>query len=278
MPRRTALRLPPSGAPCWLSRVRTSRSPGSPGFSRWASSGWPDSSRSAWVGSLSSRVTSSGPERVALKKPKATVPQSSFPDARDTRFDSERDQTSQNVEAVLDFHTREERKVGRSQRILERISHFIGQPGFLGFILLFVVFWIIADVVLQRSDIAEFDPPPFFRLQGIVGLGAVVDRDRGSDQAEPPREARRTAGAPGPEVTLLTEQKATKLIDLLEELRRDLPNVTNRHDPEAAALRQSMIPDAVLAALDERRELDERLKSVKTARKDVRPTSTRRRG
>lgn len=36
-------------------------------------------------------------------------------------------------------------------------------------------------------------------------------------------------------VTLLTGQKAAKLIDLLEELRRDLPNVRNRHDPEAAA-------------------------------------------
>lgn len=53
-------------------------------------------------------------------------------------------------------------------------------------------------------------------------------------------------------VTLLTEQKAAKLIDLLEELRRDLPNVKNRHDPEATALQQSMNPDLVLAALDER--------------------------
>jgi uncharacterized membrane protein len=58
-------------------------------------------------------------------------------------------------------------------------------------------------------------------------------------------------------VTLLTEQKAAKMIDLLEELRRDLPNVKNRHDPEAVALQQSMNPDLVLAALDERAEPDE---------------------
>ena len=58
-------------------------------------------------------------------------------------------------------------------------------------------------------------------------------------------------------VTLLTEQKAAKLIDLLEELRRDLPNVRNRHDPEAAVLQQSMNPDLVLAALDERAEPEE---------------------
>ncbi len=46
-------------------------------------------------------------------------------------------------------------------------------------------------------------------------------------------------------VTLLTEQKAAKLIDLLEELRRDLPNVRDRHDPEAAELKQAMDPHGV---------------------------------
>ena len=38
-------------------------------------------------------------------------------------------------------------------------------------------------------------------------------------------------------------------LDLLEELRRDLPNVRNRHDPGAASLQQPMNPDHVLAAL-----------------------------
>jgi len=41
-------------------------------------------------------------------------------------------------------------------------------------------------------------------------------------------------------------------------LRRDLPNVRDRHDPEAAALQQSMNPDLVLAALDERSEPDKK--------------------
>jgi uncharacterized membrane protein len=67
----------------------------------------------------------------------------------------------------------------------------------------------------------------------------------------------------------LTEQKAAKLIDLLEELRRDLPNVKNRHDPEAAALQQSMNPDQVLAALDERSEPDKRLEPAEETTKDA---------
>src|SRR5471030_2963688 len=104
--------------------------------------------------------------------PSAAVPPASPPDAGNTPFESERDQTSQNIEAVLDFYTREEKKISRSQRILERISLFVGQPSFLGFILLFVVLWMLANAVLRKLGMAEFDPVPFFWLQGIVGLGA----------------------------------------------------------------------------------------------------------
>jgi hypothetical protein len=50
------------------------------------------------------------------------------PDPRGTPLESERDQISQNIEAVLEFYAREEQKISRSQRILERISSFVGQP------------------------------------------------------------------------------------------------------------------------------------------------------
>ena len=45
-------------------------------------------------------------------------------------------------------------------------------------------------------------------------------------------------------------------IDLLEGLRRDLPNVKDRNDPEATALQHPMNPERVLAALDERAETE----------------------
>jgi uncharacterized membrane protein len=51
------------------------------------------------------------------------------------------------------------------------------------------------------------------------------------------------------QVNLLTEQKVTKLIHLLEELRRDLPMVKDRHDPEAAVLQQRTDTAQVLVAL-----------------------------
>jgi uncharacterized membrane protein len=188
----------------------------------------------------------------------STVPPTP-PDPGEVSLESEQGQISQNIEAVLDFYTREEQKISSSQRILERISLVIGKPVYLGFILLFVLLWVLMNLALRLLGRIPFDPVPFVWLQGLIGLGALLTttvvlakQNRFSRLAE--QRAHLDL-----KVTLLTEQKAAKLIDLLEELRRDLPNVENRHDPEAAALQQSMNPDLVLAALDGGIQVDRRL-------------------
>ncbi len=171
------------------------------------------------------------------------------PDALDKSI--ERDQISQNIEAILEFYTREEQKISRSQRILERFSSFVGQPVFPGIILLFVALWILSNFLLHQLGMPVFDPAPYFWLQGIVGLSALLTATAVLSKQNRVAKLEEQRAHLDLKVTLLTEQKAAKLIDLLEELRRDLPNVKDRHDPEAVALRQSMNPDLVLATLDE---------------------------
>ena len=174
------------------------------------------------------------------------------PGSGDAPVEPDRDQISRNIEAVLEFYAREEQKISRSQRILERISHLVGQPAFLAFILLFVALWMLGNAVLLQVGMAPFDPPPFFWLQGIVGLGALLTATVVLTKQNRLARIEEQRTHLDLKVTLLTEQKTAKLIDLLEELRRDLPNVRDRHDPEAADLQQSMNPDRVLATLDER--------------------------
>ena len=195
--------------------------------------------------------------------------QSSSTSAQEKSAGSEQDQISQNIEAVLEFYNREEQKISSSQRALEQISSFIGQPVFLGIILLFVGLWILANVLLHQLGMAVFDPPPFLWLQGIVGLGALLTATIVLTKQNRLAKLAEQRAHLDLKVTLLTEQKAAKLIDLIEELRRDLPNVKNRHDTEAAVLKQSMNPDLVLAALDERSESENLLKA------DVPPTKNR---
>ena len=195
-----------------------------------------------------------------MRPAKPATPPPSPPDLANTALEADADQLSQNIAAVLEFYEREEQKISGSQRILERLSEFVGRPAFLGITLIVVAVWIVVNVGARWIGRVEFDPAPFFWLQGLIGLGAMLIATAVLARQN------RLAGLADQrahldlKVTLLTEQKAAKLIHLLEELRRDLPNVKNRDDSDAVALQQSMNPDLVLAALDERGEAGSQVK------------------
>lgn len=191
------------------------------------------------------------------------MPPVSPADARDKSSASGLDPVSQNVEAILAFYTREEQKLSRAQRVLETISGFLGRPLFLVSILLFVALWILTNVFAPQLGWEAFDPPPFAWLQGIVSLGALLTATVVLIKQNRLARLEELRAHLELQVNLLAEQKTTKLIDLMEELRRDLPMVKDRQDPEAAALQQPTDPQVVLAALDERRETEVRLKDAK---------------
>jgi uncharacterized membrane protein len=174
----------------------------------------------------------------------------------ETPVDSVPEHISQNIDSILAFYRREEQKISDSQRLLEIVGGFMGRPSYLASVLAFAGLWLLANGLCQLLGFQPPDPPPFFWLQGIVSLGALLtttvvlitqNREAKLDEQRLELEL---------QVSLLTEQKTTKLIHLLEELRRDLPMVKDRHDPEAAALQKPTHPDELLAALKERRDKD----------------------
>jgi uncharacterized membrane protein len=56
------------------------------------------------------------------------------------------------------------------------------------------------------------------------------------------------------QVNLLTEEKTSKIIQLLEELRRDMPDVREKEDREAEELARPADPKAVLTAIERTRD------------------------
>jgi uncharacterized membrane protein len=182
-------------------------------------------------------VTHSAAQPTAVAAPATDLPESG--------------QIGQNIAAVHEFYTREEQKMSASQRHAERIGSFVGQPAFLLVILIFVSGWMAVNLALPGLGWLAFDPAPFFWLQGIVGLGALLTTTTVLMKQNRVAKLGEKRDHLDLKVTLLIEQKTAKLIDLLEELRRDLPNVKNRHDSDAAEMQQAMSPEGVLAALDE---------------------------
>lgn len=166
---------------------------------------------------------------------------------------------SENIEAIADYYKREEQRIGRAQRLLERIGATIGRPMFLGAILVLVALWIVLNVMAPRLGIAAFDPPPFARLQAIVTLSGLLITTIVLIGQNRLAKLEQRRGQMELQVNILTEQKTTTLIRLLEELRRDLPMVRDRHDADAATLQAPTDARQILTALEkEERQSDKR--------------------
>ena len=164
------------------------------------------------------------------------------------------DHINQQVDTIAALQARAERNVSIHQRTVETVTAFLGRPLFLNLVLIFVALWILANLFPKRFGLKQFDQPPFYWLQGVVTLGALlltivilITQNRQARLAE--RRAQLDL-----QVNLLAEQKVAKLIALVEELRRDLPSVVNRIDLEAEAMSESADPHAVLEALEEKIE------------------------
>ncbi len=163
------------------------------------------------------------------------------------------DPITQNIDSITAFYTREHMKISVLQRVVERVSNVAARPVFLVGLVSFVTVWILVNVGAGLLHMGVFDPPPFFWLQGIVSLLAVLTTTVVLIRQERLAKLEERRVQLDLQVNLLTEQKTTKLINLFEELRRDMPMVKDRHDPESEAMLQPTDPHRVLAEMDEAR-------------------------
>lgn len=155
-----------------------------------------------------------------------------------------------NTQTIVELYARAEQASSRPQRAIERFTRTVGRPLTLFAVLAFTAIWMIVN-----SAGRSFDPPPFFWLQGIVGLFALLVATMVLITQNRQGEHERQRDLLDLHVNLLVEEKVAKLIALMEELRRDLPSVTNRPDPEAQAMARSIDPRA--AAQDLEKGLEE---------------------
>jgi uncharacterized membrane protein len=161
---------------------------------------------------------------------------------------------SQNIEAIGDYYKREEQRTGPAQRLLERIGDAIGRPAFLGLVLIFVGLWISINLMPERFGMVAFDGPPFQALQTIVSLAALLITTIVLIGQNRLAKLEQRRGQMELQVNILTEQKTTTVIRLLEELRRDLPMVRDRHDPDAATLQQPTDAAQIMTALEKEQQ------------------------
>jgi uncharacterized membrane protein len=169
--------------------------------------------------------------------------------AEQATLDTLSEHVSNNIDTVHAYQEQEHGKLGGTERLLARVSGLIGRPVYLIGLLLVVSLWMCGNVLALRLRYHPWDPPPFHWLDGALTLAALLTTSVILLTQNRQAKIETQRAHLDLQVNLLTEQKVTKLIHLLEELRRDLPIVRDRHDPEAAALQQRTDTTQVLSAL-----------------------------
>jgi uncharacterized membrane protein len=141
---------------------------------------------------------------------------------------------SENIGTIAEFYARHDEHVTKTQRAMEKVAQFLGSPVYIAGNIVFILCWIAVNITATDLHFKTFDPPPFSLLQGIVTLNAFVIS-----------------------TTVLIRQNRMsrladhhKIIELLNQLRRDLPGVHDKVDEEARELAKPADPKAVLEAIE----------------------------
>jgi uncharacterized membrane protein len=160
-------------------------------------------------------------------------------------------QFDENGQDISDLHAQHYRKGTPIQRYLDNTVAKLSHPAFLMVLTIVIIGWIALNLTLAWMNKKPFDPPPFPWLQGTSSIVAVyiatliLTTQRREDGLARHRDQLTL------ELAIQGERKSAKIIELLEELRRDNPQIRDRIDDNAAAMAKPADPVAVLNAIEE---------------------------
>jgi uncharacterized membrane protein len=127
----------------------------------------------------------------------------------------------ENLQLLDTFKAGEEALISGLQIAIERISRFFGSPAYFAFAISFIIIWTMANSWGAQHGWRHADPPPFFWLQGLVSSNALlltvavlIRQNRMAEVAEHRTHL-------DLQINLLTEQKVTKILQIVDELQRD---------------------------------------------------------
>jgi uncharacterized membrane protein len=157
---------------------------------------------------------------------------------------------AETIQAIALLHAEHHRKSSFSERVADQATAFVGRPVFLLILIFAAMAWIGFNLLVRAGGGAPPDPPPFaclgliLSISGLLVAVLILVTQRRADRFADLREQMTL------EATLLTEQKTRKIIELIEELRRDSPQIVDRLDQEAEEMSSKGRTRTVLEAAD----------------------------
>jgi uncharacterized membrane protein len=161
-------------------------------------------------------------------------------------------QIGEAINSVAELERKALEDASLHQRAIERLTGGIGRPRSVYVVVAFVAAWLMANAILAVTGHQPFDRPPFSGLAGLASdaalLMTIVILTTESRMTEIEEQRARLHL----QISLLADRKTAKIIELLEELRRDLPLVPNRHDALAQEMTTPSNPHEVASELERR--------------------------
>jgi uncharacterized membrane protein len=157
------------------------------------------------------------------------------------------------IQAIARLHAEHHSSATRHDRVVERVTLFLGQPSSIIALTVLVVAWMGLNGLASVLGYPPLDSPPFAWLAGFASLASlylvvvILTTQRRDDLLARHRELLTL------ELAILAEQKSAKAIELLEELRRDSPHIHDRIDRQADEMARPADPHTVIDAIKEAR-------------------------
>jgi uncharacterized membrane protein len=158
------------------------------------------------------------------------------------------DHVDEAVRSVAQLHSDHHGRATSPQRTVNRLTALMARPVFIVLIGISIGGWIAGNLILSMFGLQALDAPAFPWLQGAATLFSlfvvmlVLVAQKHEDELNAHRDTLTL------ELAILSEHKIAKVIELLEELRRDSPHVQDRVDRQADQMAKPADAESVLAA------------------------------
>ena len=157
-----------------------------------------------------------------------------------------------NLDLLSRFKDGEDAQISGVQLLIERVSAFLGSPAYFALAVAFILVWILVNGWAAHVGRQPLDAPPFFWLQGLVSSNALlltvavlIRQNRMAQIAE--HRAHLDL-----QINLLSEQKVTKILQIVDELQRELTALRGRPDSEVAELTKPADTHALMHAIKQK--------------------------
>ena len=170
---------------------------------------------------------------------------------RRNEIEEQFDPAGEHIHTIAELHKHAERSIPKPQRKIEEVTAFLGRPRFLLIILIAVVLWSGVNIILMSFGGPSLDPPPFAWMQGVLTLAALLQTTLiliTENRQAVTIERRRQLDL---EINLLLDEKMSKLLTMVDELRRVQPALEGATDPHVEALKKTVNPHESLETLEQ---------------------------